>query len=181
MKICQQCGRQLVDSQFRSYYPRGNKKAPKVGSNTICVTCEALNAKVNRLWKIEEDCRSAEQQRLLDDAALFYKELANRGLSPKGKYAAYVLGQDSGQSMDEVFKDLFKTVLTPEVVPEYMEEYSRLLTMDLTEEPDVYHDMLDELLSKTCGPGGKALSEYKDVYNQTLERFDDYEDNYEWE
>ena len=181
MKICQQCGRQLVDSQFRNYYPRGTKKAPNVSSNTICKTCEALNAKVNRLWKIEEDCRSTEQQKLLDEAAVFYKEVASRELSPKGRYAAYVLGQSDGQSKDEEFNELFKTVLTPDVNADYMQEYCRLLDMELTEEPDVYHDMLDKLLSKTSAPGGKAASGYKDVYNQVLERLDDYEDNYQWD
>jgi hypothetical protein len=63
---------------------------------------------------------------------------------------------------------------------ELMDEYDRLLTLELTEEPDVYQNMLEELMTKCLGPDNKILPEYKEKFEAVARRFDEYEDNYVW-
>ena len=191
-KQCKQCGRVLALPNFRRYYPRGaaakkqKETALKVGYNTVCKECEAFNAKINYIYKLDK--RTQEQQKLLDDAAVFYKELASRGLEPKGRYASDILvGTDaarhSASRSNDSIKDarnFMNSILNPKVNDKLVDEYNKLLTIDLTDEPDVYQAMLDELLERSLGPDGRVRPEYKEIFTKVAERIDEYEDNYTW-
>ena len=189
-KRCKQCGRVLTPPNFRRYYPRGaatqKQKELKVGYNTVCKECEAFNAKVNYIYKLDK--RTQEQQKLLDDAAIFYKELASRGLEPKGCYAAEVLvGTDfarhSASHSNDSIKDarnFMNNILEPTTNDVLVDEYNKLLKLDLTEEPDVYQEMLDKLREQSVGLDGRVRPEYKEIFTKVAERFDEYEDNYTW-
>lgn len=54
------------------------------------------------------------------------------------------------------------------------------MALELTEEPDVYQDMLDELMTKCLGPDNKIQHKYREKFEAVARRFDDYEDNYVW-
>lgn len=186
-KQCKQCGRVLTLSNFRRYYPRGaaaqkqKETALKVGYNTVCKECEAFNAKVNYIYKLDK--RTQEQQKLLDDAAVFYKELASRGLEPKGRYATDILGGiNTSRSSDSIedARNFMNSILNPIVNDTLVDEYNKLLTIDLTEEPDVYQAMLDELRERSVGTDGRVRPEYKEIFMKVAERIDEYEDNYIW-
>lgn len=192
VRTCKQCGRSLALPNFRRYYPRGaaaqkQKEAVlKVGYNTVCKECEAFNAKVNYIYKSSK--RTQEQQKLLDDAAVFYKELASRGLEPKGRYAAEVLvGTDfarhsTSHSNDSIkdARNFMNSILEPTVNDALVDEYNKLLKLDLTEEPDVYQEMLDKLREQSVGTDGRVRPEYKEIFTKVAERIDEYEDNYTW-
>lgn len=186
-KTCKQCGRSLALPNFRRYYPRGaaaqkqKGAALKVGYNTVCKECEAFNAKVNRIYKSSK--RTQEQQKLLDDAAIFYKELASKGLEPKGRYATDILGGINTNSSSDSIEDarnFMNSILNPVANDTLVDDYNKLLKLDLTEEPDVYQAMLDELRERSIGADGHVRPEYKEIFTKTAERIDAYEDNYSW-
>lgn len=195
-KQCKQCGRTLTLPNFRRYYPRGaaaqkareadSQKAreagTKVGYNTVCKECEAFNAKVNRIYK--SDKRTQEQQKLLDEASVFYKTLASRGLEPKGRYAADVLSGSTGiitkDSIQEA-RNFMDSVLTPTTPTDALvAEGQELLELDLVYEPDVYQRLVDEWREKLVGSDGRVKAEYLELFNAVAERIDEYEDNYTW-
>ena len=184
-KRCKQCGRVLTPPNFRRYYPRGaatqKQKELKVGYNTVCKECEAFNAKVNYIYKLDK--RTQEQQKLLDDAAIFYKELASKGLEPKGRYATDILGGINTNSSSDSIEDarnFMNSIRNPIVNDKLVDEYNKLLKLDLTEEPDVYQEMLDKLREQSVGTDGHVRPEYKEIFTKVAERFDEYEDNYTW-
>ena len=189
-KTCKQCGRLLALPNFRRYYPRGaaaqkqKEAALKVGYNTVCKECEAFNAKVNYIYKLDK--RTQEQQKLLDDAAVFYKALADKGLEPKGRYASDILvdaHSKRASSYSDSLKDarnFMNSILNPVANDTLVDEYNKLLRLDLTEEPDVYQAMLDELRERSVGTDGRVRPEYKEIFTKTAERIDAYEDNYSW-
>ena len=176
-KVCKQCGRDLFLHLYRNYYPRGvvrSRENANVGRNTICKECEAFNAKINRTYRL--DIKSFEQVQELEQAAAFYKYLHSKGLEPKGRYAADVLGLEKTRTvakssyMDRVMASLDSVVCKGQ----------ELLDMDLTDEPDVYQGMLDEWRETILGDDGKVIPEYLNLFNQVAAKVDDYEDNYEW-
>ena len=187
-KTCRQCGRSLTLPNFRRYYPRGaaaqKQKELNVGYNTVCKECEAFNAKVNYIYR--SDKRTQEQQKLLDDAAVFYKALADKGLEPKGRYASDILvdaHSKRASSYSDSLKDartFMNSILEPTANDALVDGYNKLLKVDLTEEPDVYQAMLDELRERSIGADGRVRPEYKEIFTKTAERIDAYEDNYSW-
>lgn len=203
-KQCKQCGRTLTLPNFRSYYPRGaaaqkvreareagmQPPESKVGCSTVCKECEAFNAKVNRIYKL--DMRTQEQQSLLDEAATFYKALASRGLEPKGRYAADVLSlstdssnKDKSKSSIQEARNFMRSLLAPTASTAStgdapVVEGQKLLKLVLTQEPDIYQQMVDDWREKIVGPDGRVKAEYLELFNAVAERFDDYEDNYQW-
>ena len=189
-KTCKQCGRLLALPNFRRYYPRGaaaqkqKEAALKVGYNTVCKECEAFNAKVNYIYKLDK--RTQEQQKLLDDAAVFYKALADKGLEPKGRYASDILvdahskrASSYSDSLNDA-RTFMNSILEPTTNDALVDGYNKLLKLDLTEEPDVYQAMLDELRERSIGTDGRVRPEYKEIFTKTAERIDAYEDNYSW-
>lgn len=196
-KQCKQCGRTMTLPNFRRYYPRGaaaqkrtvQNAETKVGYNTICKECEAFNAKVNRIYK--SDKRTQDQQELLNEAAEFYKKLASRGLEPKGRYATDILASSSvgapgtvGTTKDSIqeARNFMNSVLVPSTYAkeELVVKGHELLEMELTQEPEVYQELVDKWREQIVGPDGRVSAEYLDLFNAVAERIDTYEDNYTW-
>ena len=187
MKKCKQCGKMLVDDMFRPYYPRGTgQRNTKVGRNTVCLSCEKFNTTVNRVWKkVREGVDISEKEELLlSRTAEYYKKLVEQGNQPIGAYARHVLGaEETRETGVDKALELLEIELgkAEEVKDEIEAEYDKLLAIELTEEPDIYQDMLVALLERSSGPNGKVLPKYREKFEAVAKRFDEYEDNYVWE
>lgn len=182
-KTCVQCGRTLPISSYRPYTPRGKGiYNTTVGHHTVCRECENFNQAVAVAYKSE--ARTPRQVALLEQAKVLYETLHARGLAPKGRYAADVLGLTKAVKKTSVDKYLAELMGTGDELKgtddPLIDEYNKLLTIDLTEAPDVYQAMLDELLERSLGPDGRVRPEYKEIFTKVAERIDEYEDNYIW-
>lgn len=90
-KACVQCGRILPISSYRPYKPRGKGiYNTTVGYHTVCKECENFNQTVTVAYNSK--ARTPKQVALLEQAKVLYETLHARGLAPKGRYAADVLG-----------------------------------------------------------------------------------------
>lgn len=175
-KACVQCGRILPISSYRPYKPRGKGiYSTTVGYHTVCKECENFNQTVTVAYNSK--ARTPKQVALLEQAKVLYETLHARGLAPKGRYAADVLGLTKEVKKTSV--DRYLAALMG-IGDELMDEYDRLMTLELTEEPDVYQDMLDELMTKCLGPDNKIQHKYREKFEAVARRFDDYEDSYVW-
>ena len=175
-KTCVQCGRLLPISSYRPYTPRGKGiYNTTVGYHTVCKECENFNQTVAVAYNSE--ARTPKQDALLEQAKVLYETLHARGLAPKGRYAAAVLGLTKEVKKTSV--DNYLAALMG-IGDELMDEYDRLLSLELTDEPDVYQDMLEELMTKCLGPDNKIQHKYKEKFDVVARRFDEYEDNYAW-
>jgi len=183
-KRCLQCGRQLPAEMFIKYAPRGaGIRNTTQGRHTICKECESFNNGMTRIWKTPAEQRSDTQTKVLVQAADFYKELHARGLHPTGAYARHVLeeGMSPNAPGDCTAKLKYMQTVAPAISTDIVADFKKLLEIEMTEEPDVYQDMLDKLVDTCADSFGKVLSQYKDIFNQVSTRFDNYEDNYKWD
>ena len=175
MKKCKQCGKMLDDSKFRQYYPRGTgQRKTTVGHNTVCLECEHLNTTTTRIWK--SDKRTEKDEMLLTQAAEYYKMLVDNGNEPIGAYAKHVLGVAVTKQpcVDDMLSKLTSSLQMVDA------DYDALLQLELTDEPDVYQEMLDALRERCLGSNGKVQLRYVDKFEAVARRFDDYEDSYVW-
>lgn len=185
-KTCKQCLNNLpnTDEFFKPYVPRGKGlRKTTVGRNTICRECERLNGTATRIWK--RGAQTPKETELLDKLKAYYKVLVDRGGHPIGAYANYVLQQTREplrrgklSSIDEMLGSI-TTVL--EQGDPILYEYDRLMTIEMTEEPDVYQDLLDRVREQSVGADGRVTDKYLSKFEAVATRFDDYEDNYIWE
>jgi len=182
MKICKQCGRSLPDESFRAYKPRGKGiRHTKQGRNTICITCENLNANMAVLWKKQN--KTEEEDAVLARAAEYYKKLVDTGLQPIGTYAKHVLGtaaprRRASEQLLDVLDSSMQHLMDSE--DKLLAEYNKLLQLTLTEEPDVYQNKLEKLMEQSMGPDNKVQPRYVDIFRKVAEKFDEYEDSYTW-
>lgn len=185
MKTCKQCGRSLPDESFRPYVPRGrgiNKST--VGRNTVCLECEKINRAVDNAWK--KETKNSRDMEILDTAAKYYSTLREQGLHPIGAYCRSLFDEPehhfgAADTQTPSPLDLMSKRLGVVQTDEIMDAYQKLLTMELTEEPDVYIDMLDEIDDKCTGPNSKVREQYTGIHDQILDRLAKYEDNYKWD
>lgn len=175
-KTCVQCGRTQPISSYRPYAPRGKGiYNTTVGYHTVCKECENFNQTVTVAYNSE--ARTPKQVVLLEQAKVLYETLHARGLAPKGRYAADVLGLGKESKPTAVDSYLAALMGTGD---ELMDEYDKLLTLELTDEPDVYQGLLEALMTKCLGPDRKIQPKYKEKFEAVARRFDDYEDSYVW-
>lgn len=210
-KRCKQCGRLLSIDAYRKYASRGRGiYETTTGYHTVCRECENFNQQVNKAYNTLVDNRTAKQVKLLDSAKSLYELLASRGCEPKGHYAAVVLSSrserqaTSRERMDSA-ESYLATLLAPpdetddcavhverlfgddgEVVEECITPVTAqhgydLLKMELTEEPDVYQEMVDNWRDSIAGTDGRVMEAYKSLFEQVASRIDKYEDNYQWD
>lgn len=188
-KVCRQCGRDLPVDAYRKYVSRGKGiYDTSTGYHTVCKECENFNQQVNNAYRKPVEARTQAQINLLCKAKTLYEALQRRGLEPKGRYAADVLGltigRDAVSSTDSYLASLLaepvQEVPTQEQADEYLCRGNELLSMELTEEPDVYQDMVDSWRDSITGNNGKVKPEYIELFNKVAERIDTYEDNYTW-
>lgn len=171
-KICQQCGRELSIENFKPYRSRSKGiRNTNTSRNTLCTECSNFNANMSRIWKIPVDQQTEHQKHLLEIAKDLYFELAKRGLKPKGAYCSHVLGTDEARTdTTESFVDsLMHPIKADDAVARQLQG---MLTMDLTDEPYVYEDMLDEV---DCNDSfNHCLPQYLDLYNEVANRIEKY-------
>ncbi len=184
-KRCKQCTRVLPDTEeyFRPYTPRGKGiRKTTVGRNTVCRECEHLNNTATRIWK--QGPKTEQEQELLDKLPAYYKVLVAKGGHPIGAYANHVLKREPNRhpSSTSALDNLLNSITTViEAGDPLMEEYDRLLALELTEEPDVYQDLLDKVREQSLGADGRVTDKYRDKFIAVATRFDEYEDNYQWD
>lgn len=185
-KTCKQCGELKPIEQFRKYY--GGRK----GHYNTCKVCEKINARAKYLKSKGDINRSdAEQAELLKIYRLYEVQRA-AGLQPPredaGRNKPLV---DSLDDMIAKYKDMaaidsVDNGVEKKPVPADLQLW---LTCDLHEEPDYYLDEVYEELKAKYRPQLRIDTAtmqpiyddtYKEVLEQILERFYDYEEKY-WE
>lgn len=184
-KQCKQCMKMLPDTEdfFRPYVPRGKGlRKTTVGRNTVCRDCEQINNIATRIFK--QGPKTNQEQELLDRLPAYYKQLVAIGGQPIGAYARHILqevAEPQARGSAALGSILDKINTTIDAGDPFLLEYDSLLSMELVKEPDVYQEMLESLRERTAGPDGRVKPEYKDKFEAVATRFDEYEDNYEWD
>lgn len=187
MKTCRQCGeiKPATKEHFRPYY---NKKSNAFYTN--CLTCEKLNSRHKYLVKKQkaDNLNDAEAQELgkIED---LYDLLRAEGLKPPAKRDETVPALSLDDMIAERKKRAEERAKQPIVdIPVELHEW---LTKDLSDfEPDYLQDEIVDALTKKYRPqiGVDQLNNYKPIYddkyrdvlNQIIKRFDEYEDNYDY-
>lgn len=87
MKKCKQCGRMLEDDQFRptKSRSRGIYKTTKLGSSSICRSCESLNVRAHKALKDGDEAA-------IEKLRTHYQKLHGIGLPPVTAAAKKLLG-----------------------------------------------------------------------------------------
>lgn len=185
-KICKQCGELKPIEQFRKYY--GGRK----GTYKTCKVCEKINARYKYLCN-KGDSISFEEGTELDKIKMLYEVQRKAGLQPPRE------GNERMKPLVDSLDDMISKYKVTEVslVAEAPDkhcvvapaELQQWLTAELTEEPDYYLDEVYEELKAKYRPQLRIDTAtmqpiyddtYKDILDQILGRFNNYEDNY-WE
>lgn len=188
---CKQCGKMLPITSFRKYY--GGRK----GTYKYCLNCERINSREKYLMK--KDTISADETNELAQIHKLWDVQRMNGLQPPHH-------NKNKQSVIESVDSLLSDYNAVEVLSEKANngelplapatekdcipaELQKWLTVELTKEPDYYQDVVYEELREKYRPvleidQDTLMPVYDDTYkyilNEILERFDNYEDNYEW-
>lgn len=186
-KKCKQCTRLLPDTDeyFRSYVSRGRGiRKSTVGRNTVCKECESTNNIATRIWK--QLVKSQDDQTFLTELAEYYKRLVAKGGQPIGAYAKHVLGEathEDTKSRKTTTKDSVRKRIVQELssIDVMLQEYNKLMQIDLVDEPDVYQDLLQDLQDRCMSHGEWLDPVYRQKYLEVATKFDEYEDNYDWD
>jgi len=189
VRKCKQCGevKQLSSEFFRKYYGENAK-----GFYRVCRTCERINNRYKYLIGKGDAATQADLEEIKRIEEL-YDTLRELGLEPP-RYGA---GTSSTvySVVEELLKrkasqlanrqELLKEVGVESNVPTELLEW---LSRPLTGEPEHYIDIYLKLREKYMPVVGmnpdatpKYDETYKEIMDQILERFDEYEDNYVYE
>lgn len=204
VRKCKQCHRTLSVKSFRRNVPRGKGTYNTlVGYHTICIECEAVENLSMRLYKKSQEAleRGVEvdkdTQDQINDVIMHYKVVESHGYPLITKYARLLVDPNSARypSKDKRVTLHFlsegvavhrETTVNPAdlIKDELSTELYRMLTMELSDIPDVYQDMLSSIRVKiSIDPSvgdSKVKLTYKELYDKVLNRFDCYEDDYAW-
>ncbi|NMA23560.1 MAG: hypothetical protein GX938_08680 [Spirochaetales bacterium] len=122
---------------------------------------------------------------MMEKLPAYYKQLVAIGGQPIGAYAKHILQTDNAararRGSAALSSILDKVTVSLESGDPFVAEYDKLLHIELTREPDYYQDLLEGLRTRTAGPDGRVKPEYKDKFEAVATRFDEYEDNYQWD
>ena len=183
VRRCKQCGevKQLSSKFFRPYYGENAK-----GFYRVCRTCESINNRYKYLTGKGDAATQADLEEIARIEEL-YDTLRELGLEPP-RY-----GAGTSSTVHSVVEELLKRKRQQAAekkeqfgieadVPTELVEW---LTRPLTEKPEYYEDVYFKLREKympVIGTNPDATPKYdetyKEILDQILERFDDYEDNY---
>lgn len=189
-KACKQCGQLKVIADFRKYY--GGRQ----GTYTMCKTCESINSREKYLAnKASDSSASAQETEELQKIHTLWEAQREQGLRPPRSTR-----QEKASITDALDNQMAalhtNSILSPAAVNDsalslaankVTDELQQWLTCDLTEEPEYYHDeVYEELLEKyrpVKGIDQGTLipiydSTHKDILDQILTRFNNYEDDY---
>ena len=183
VRKCKQCGevKQLSSDFFRQYYGENAK-----GFYRVCKTCERINNRYKYLTGKGNAATQADLEEIKRIEEL-YDTLRELGLEPP-KYGA---GMTS--TVYSVIEELLKR--KRQQVADKKEQFGveasaptellDWLSKPLTGEPEYYEDVYFKLREKYMPVVGtnpdatpKYDETYKEIMDQILERFDEYEDNY---
>lgn len=189
VRRCKQCGevKQLSSEFFRKYYGENVK-----GFYKVCKTCESINNRYKYLIGKGDAATQADLEEIKRIEEL-YDLLRDLGLEPP-KYGAGSVSTVSSLVEDLLQKKMnqiaerkaqLKEVGVYTATPTELLDW---LTQPLTEEPGYYEEVYFKLREKYMPVVGtnpdatpKYDETYKEIMDQILERFDEYEDNYEYE
>lgn len=168
-KRCKQCGELLPISNFRPYYTGS-------GNYNVCSKCEKINSRFKYLTRKGDKATAADKSELAKIEQLYeYQRLA--GLKPPRRRKDLQLAIETFDELLRKYKEVSSSV---------PEELQRWLTVELTEEPE-YYDAIYEQLNRKYRPLLRVDSEtfvqvfdetYTETLHKILERFNDYEDKY---
>lgn len=183
-KVCKQCGELKPTDQFRNYY------AGRRGTYTICRTCERINSRAKYLLRKGERCTEKDSEELSKIYELWNIQRMAGLQPPKEKDDGERSVSESVDFMLNKLKNSLAEIskAAGEDISGVPPELTKWLTAPLTEHPDYYLENIYEELSKTYRPmlrieESEMQPEYDDTYksvlHKILDRFYDYEDNYE--
>ena len=206
VKECKQCGRKLSVVSFRKYPYRGGKgtktySGTSQGTYTICTDCEAVERLAMRLLKrLRSGEVTYELNKQIEDVSNHYKKLTRMGLPPVTANAKRIVDPtqcaDSNANNTNNAKKPFSvnlafvdytvdvdTAAEQSIVGKdaLMDEFNKLMVMDLTDNPEVYDEILYELRDKMQSNqrDPRILNPvYESIYNSVLIRIDNYGDEY---
>ena len=189
VRRCKQCGevKQLSSEFFRPYYGDNAK-----GFYRVCKTCERINNRYKYLIRKGDAATPADLEEIKRIEEL-YDTLRELGLEPP-RYGAGVTSTVHS-AVEELLKKKQQQVAERKEQLEEIgvevsvpTELAEWLTKPLTEEPEYYEEVYFKLREKYMPVIGvnpdatpKYDETYKEILDQILERFDEYEDNYEYE
>lgn len=186
VRRCKQCGevKQLSSEFFRPYYGKNAR-----GFYRVCKTCESINNRYKYLTGKGDAATQADLEEIKHIEEL-YDTLRELGLEPP-RY-----GAGTTSTVYSVVEELLQKKVNQiaerkeqlgEVGAETPTELLDWLTRPLTEEPEYYEDVYFKLREKympVVGVNSEGVQQYdethKEVMDQILERFDEYEDNYKY-
>ena len=186
VRRCKQCGevKQLTTDFFRKYYGANAK-----GFYRVCKTCESINNRYKYLTGKGDAATPADLEEITRIEEL-YETLRELGLEPP-RYGAgttstvYSVVEELLKRKQQQAADRKEQFGVEVDVPTELAEW---LTKPLTEEPEYYEDIYFKLREKYMPVVGtnpdatpKYDETYKEIMDQILERFDEYEDNYVYE
>ena len=186
VRKCKQCGevKQLSSDFFRPYYGENAK-----GFYRVCRTCESINNRYKYLIGKGDAATQADLEEIKRIEEL-YDTLRELGLEPP-RY-----GARSSSTVHSVVEELLKRKQQQAankkkqfgVEADVPTELAEWLTKPLTEDPEYYEDVYFKLREKympVIGTNPDATPKYdetyKEILDQILKRFDEYEDNYVYE
>ena len=186
VRKCKQCGevKQLSSEFFRKYYGENAK-----GFYRVCKTCESINNRYKYLTGKGDAATQADLEEIARIEEL-YDTLRELGLEPP-RY-----GARASSTVHSVVEELLKRKQQQAaerkeqfgVEADVPTELAEWLTKPLTEEPEYYEDVYFKLREKympVVGVDSEGVQQYDETYReileQVLERFDEYEDNYEYD
>ncbi len=189
VRKCKQCGevKQLTTEFFRKYYGENAR-----GFYRVCKTCESINNRYKYLTGKGDAATQADLEEIARIEEL-YDTLRELGLEPP-RY-----GAGSASTIHSLVEDLLQKKMSQiaerktqleeiGVEASVPTELLEWLSRPLTGEPEHYIDMYLKLREKYMPVVGmnpdatpKYDETYKEIMDQILERFDEYEDNYVYE
>ena len=186
VRKCKQCGevKQLSSDFFRPYYGKNAK-----GFYRVCKTCERIN---NRYKYLKGKGDAATQADIEEIARIeeLYDTLRELGLEPP-RYGArttstvYSVVEELLKRKRQQVAERKEQLEEIGVKADVPTELAEWLSKPLTEEPEYYEDVYFKLREKYMPVVGtnpdatpKYDETYKEILDQILERFDEYEDNY---
>ena len=186
IRKCKQCGevKQLSSDFFRPYYGKNAK-----GFYRVCKTCERINNRYKYLTGKGDAATQADLEEIKRIEEL-YDTLRELGLEPprygaRASSTVYSVVEELLKRKQQQVANRKEQLEEIGVEADIPTELAEWLSKPLTEEPEYYEDVYFKLREKympVIGTNPDATPKYdetyKEILDQILERFDEYEDNY---